>query len=139
MPVVLLYFSYWELGYLSMAAGVAPLLAMGRSRQVLRAQASAWVAGGLPGVPTAVPGSGPFGIPGGALAALDARGGLRRGWIRAATFASAAVACYLGWIFFYVTVWRLTLESNRQLGYRPLFAAAELPDLIAKDLPYIAG
>ena len=139
MPLVLLYFSYWELGYLSMAAGVAPLLAMGRSRRLLRAQASAWVAGCLQGIHTALHGFGLFGIAGGALAALDARGGWRRGWIRAATFASAAVACYLGWIFFYVTVWRLSLESNRQLGYRPLLEAAVFEHRIANPLLSVSG
>ena len=139
MPLVLLYFSYWELGYLSMAVGVAPLLVMGRSRQLLRAQTSAWVAGCLQGLHTALHGFGLFGIAGGALAALDARGGFRRGWIRAATFASAAVACYLGWIFPYVAIWRLTIESNRQLGYRPLLEAAIFEHRIANPLLSIAG
>jgi len=139
MPLVLLYFGYWELGYLSMAAGVAPLLALGRSRRLLQAQTSAWVAGCLQGLHTALHGFGLFGIAGGTLAALDARGGVRRGWIRAATFASAAVACYLGWIFLYVTVWRLSLESNRQLGYRPLLHSAIFEHRIANPLLSLSG
>lgn len=138
-PLTLLYFSYWELGYLSMAVGAAPLLAMGRSRSVLRAQASAWVAGCLQGLHTALHGFGLFGVAGGTLAALDARGGLRRGWIRAATFASAAVACYLGWVFLYVAVWRLTLESSRTFGYRPLFEAAVFEHRTANPLLSLDG
>src|SRR5436190_82217 len=72
-PLCLLYFGYWELGYLSMAAGAAPLLAIGRSRRALTAQASAWVAGCLQGLHTALHGFGLFGIAGGTLAALEGR------------------------------------------------------------------
>jgi hypothetical protein len=138
-PLVLLYFSYWELGYLSMAAGVAPLVAMGRGRNLVRTQASAWVAGCLQGLHTAMHGFGLFGIAGGALAALDARGGIRRAWIGSATFASAAVACYLGWVFLYETVWQLSLDSSRELGARPLFEPSVFDHRIANPLLSLQG
>ena len=78
-PPFLLYFGYWDLGYLSIAVGVVPLLALAGSRNNVQAQASTLVAGFLQGLHTALHGFGMLGLAGGALAALSGRGdALRR-------------------------------------------------------------
>ena len=138
-PLCLLFFGYWELGYLCMAVGVVPLLALARGRVLVRAEAGTLVAGCLQGLHTALHGFGLLGLAGGALAALSSRGDALRRCVRAATFTSAAVALYLGWIFFYVTVGRLSLEWERQLGHRPFFESMVFDNKIATPLLSQAG
>jgi hypothetical protein len=138
-PLCLLFFGYWDLGYLSMAVGVVPLLALARGRMPVRAHAATLVAGFLQGLHTALHGFGLLGLAGGALAALSGRGDTLRRGLRAATFTSAAVALYLGWIFFYVTVGSLSIVWERQLGYRPFFESMVFDNKIANPLLSQAG
>ena len=138
-PLCLLYFGYWELGYLSMAAGVVPLLALARSRSLVQADASTLVAGGLQGLHTALHGFGILGVAGGALAALSGRGGALRRLLRTTTFTSSAVALYLGWVFLYMAVAGLSIVWERTLGYRPMFEATVFDRRIANPLLSLAG
>lgn len=138
-PVSLLFFGYWELGYLSLSAGAVPLLALGRQRPRLGTQASQLIAGGLQGLHTALHGFGVLGVAGGALAALT--GGRSRGQrlMNAATFTAAAVALYLGWIFLYVTLGELSLTWSRELGSRPWAETAIIDRRFAAPLLSVAG
>ena len=138
-PLCLLYFGYWDLGYLSVAVGVVPLLALARGRVPAPAHAGALVAGFLQGLHTALHGFGLMGLAGGALAALSRPGDALRRGLRAVTFTSAGVALYLGWIFFYVTLGRLSLEWKRELGYRPFFESIVFDNKIANPLLSQAG
>ena len=60
-PLCLLFFGYWDLGYLCMAVGVVPLLALARGRMPVRAEAGTLVAGCLQGLHTALHGFGLLG------------------------------------------------------------------------------
>ncbi len=122
-PLTLLYFGYWELGYLSVAGGVVPLLAPAVRRSRDARDAGTLAAGFLQGLHTACHGFGILGIAGGTLAATCVAGDTRRRVVRALTFASAALAMYLGWIFLYVTVLNRSIHWARGLGSRPLLAA----------------
>ena len=138
-PLCLLFFGYWDLGYLCMAVGVVPLLALARGRMPVRADAATLAAGFLQGLHTALHGFGLLGLAGGALAALSSRGDTLRRCMRAATFTSAAVALYLGWIFFYVTVGRLSVVWERQIGHRPFFESMVFENKLATPLLSQAG
>jgi hypothetical protein len=138
-PLCLLYFGYWELGYLSMAAGVVPLLALGRSRSTVQADASTLAAGSLQGLHTALHGFGMLGIAGGALACLSGRGDALRRLLRTATFTSSAVAFYLGWIFLYMTFAGMSIVWARQLGHRPIWEPMVFEGRIANPLLSQAG
>ena len=138
-PLCLLYFGYWALGYLSMAAGVVPLLALARRRSTVQADASTLAAGFLQGLHTALHGFGMLGVAGGALAALSGRGDSLCRLLRTTTFASSAVAMYVGWIFLYVAVASLSIVSSRELGYRPIFETAVFEHRIANPLLSEAG
>jgi hypothetical protein len=138
-PLCLLFFGVWDLGYLSMAVGVVPLLVLARSRMPVRAQSAALVAGVLQGLHAALHGFGLLGLAGGAMAALSRPGDMLRRGVRATTFISAAVALYLGWIFFYVTLGRLSLVWERQLGYRPFFESIVFENKLATPLFSLAG
>ena len=133
-PPFLLYFGYWDLGYLSLAVAVVPLLALAGSRNSAQAQASTLVAGFLQGLHTALHGFGMLGVAGGALAALSGRGDALRRLLRTATFTSAAVALYLGWVFLYVSVGNLSIVWDRTLGYRPMFEPIVFDRRIANPL-----
>jgi hypothetical protein len=133
-PLCLLYFGYWDLGYLSMAVGVVPLLALARRGMPLNAHAAALIGGGLQGLHAALHGFGLLGLAGGALAALSRPGDALRRCVRGFSFTSAGVALYLGWIFFYVTLGRLSVEWERQLGYRPFFESMVFDNKIANPL-----
>ena len=138
-PVSLLYFGYWDLGYLSMAAGVFPLLALAGERMRARTDLATLVAGFLQGLHTALHGFGLIGMAGGALAGLAWRGDGVSRFVRAATFAAAAVSMYLGWIFFYVTIGRLSIIWERQIGYRPLVQSMVFDHRLAYPLFSQAG
>jgi len=105
----------------------------------VRANAAALVAGGLQGLHAALHGFGLLGLAGGAMAALSRPGDMLRRGVRAATFTSAGVALYLGWMFFYVTLGRLSVEWERQLGYRPFFESIVFDNKIANPLLSQAG
>ena len=97
-PVCLLFFGYWELGYLAMSAGVVPLLVLGFSRRSNQASAATLLAGFVQGLHTALHGFGILGLAGAILASLSGPGEVIRKLLRGATLASAGVAMYLGWI-----------------------------------------
>ena len=138
-PVCLLFFGYWDLGYLSMAVGVFPLLALAGRPDARANHAATLVAGFLQGLHTALHGFGLLGLAGGSLAALVGRGDGVSRVVRAATFTATAVAIYLGWIFFYVTLGRLSLIWERQIGYRPLVASMVFDHRLAYPLFSQAG
>ncbi len=138
-PVSLLYFGYWELGYLAVAAGVVPILAFATRRTTAEADAATLVAGSLQGLHTALYGFGLFGLAGGTLAALTGKGSALRRFVRASTFASAGVAFYLGWIFLYVALAGLTVDWARQVGYRPLLDVIVFDHRYAQPLMSLAG
>ena len=133
-PLCLLYFGSGGLGYLAIAVGVVPLLAITRGRDAVSAEGAATVAGFLQGIHTALHGFGMLGVAGGALASLAARGNAVRRLLRSATFTSSAVALYLGWIFIYITVAGLSMGWSRTLGSRPVFEAAVFEHQIASPL-----
>jgi hypothetical protein len=133
-PLCLLFFGYWDLGYLCIAVGVVPLLALGRQRISTGGDAATLTAGFLQGLHTALHGFGLLGLAGGALAAFSTRGGILRRIVRAVTFVSAGVALYLGWVFFYIAVGRLSVIWERQLGYRPLSEPMVFDHLLANPL-----
>jgi hypothetical protein len=133
-PLCVLFFGYWDLGYMCVAVGVVPLLALGGRRMTAGTEAATLTAGCLQGLHTALHGFGLLGLAGGALAAFSARGGFLRRCVRVVTFVSAGVALYLGWIFFYVTVGRLSVIWERQLGYRPLSRPMVFDHLLANPL-----
>lgn len=133
-PVCLLFFGYWDLGYLCVAVGVVPLLALGQRRMSAGTEAATLTAGLLQGLHTALHGFGLLGLAGGALAAFSARGGFLRRCVRVVTFVSAGVALYLGWVFFYIAVGRLSVIWERQLGYRPLSDPMVFDHLLANPL-----
>jgi hypothetical protein len=138
-PLCLLFFGYWDLGYLSIAVGVVPLLALARGRMPVPAHAAALVAGFLQGLHTAFHGFGLLSLASGALAALSKPGDALRRVLRAATFTSAGVALYLGWMFFYVTLGRFSLIWERELGHRPFFESIAFENKLATPLFSQAG
>ena len=138
-PVCLLFFGYWDLGYLTVAVGVVPLLALARGRMPVPANAAALVAGALQGLHTAFHGFGLLGMASAALAALGRPGNALRRGLSATTFASAAVALYLGWIFLYVAIGRLSLIWEREVGYRPFFESTVFEGKLANPLLSLAG
>jgi hypothetical protein len=133
-PLCLLYFGSWGLGYLAIAVGVVPLLAIARGRNAVSAEGATIGAGFLQGIHTALHGFGMLGVAGGALAALAVRGNAVRRLLRTASFTLSAVALYLGWIFLYITVAGLSLRWSRQLNSRPVFEAALFEHQIASPL-----
>jgi hypothetical protein len=139
LPLSLLFFGYRALGYLSIAAGVVPLLALARSRSPAQADASTLLAGFVQGFHTALHGFGILGVAGGALAALSGRGDVVRRVLRSLTFTSAAVALYLGWIFLYTTIGGLSVDWSRDLGSRPMFEPAVLANRVAAPLLSLDG
>jgi len=76
-PLALLYFGFYELGYLSMSAAVVPLLAIRRGSET-RVTASTLSAGLFQGFHTALHGFGLLGLGGGALSLAAARDPLAR-------------------------------------------------------------
>ena len=138
-PLCLLYFGSGGLGYLGMAVGVVPLLAITRGRDAVSAEGASLVAGFLQGVHTALHGFGMLGVAGGALTALAARGNAVRRLMRASTFTFSAVALYLGWFFIYITIAGLSIRWSRTLGSRPVFEAAIFEHQIANPLLSRAG
>jgi hypothetical protein len=140
-PLALLYFGFYELGYLSMSAAVVPLLAIRRGSDT-RVAASTLTAGLGQGFHTALHGFGLLGLGGGALSLVAARAPLARRAARTLAFASAGVAMYLGWVFIYVVGMGISIvvENTVQgFGFRRLFEDIIIDKRIAYPVFSAAG
>jgi hypothetical protein len=140
-PLALLYFGYYELGYLSMSAAVVPLLAVRRGSDT-RVTGSTLTAGLFQGFHTALHGFGLLGLGGGALSLAVAQAPPARRAVRTLAFASAGVAMYLGWVFIYVVGMGVSIvvENTVQgFGFRRLFEDVIIDKRIAYPLFSGAG
>ena len=140
-PLALLYFGYYELGYLSMSAAVVPLLGMTRGGET-RVTASTLTAGLFQGLHTALHGFGLLGLAGGALSLAVGYGAAARRAVRTLSFASAGVAMYLGWIFIYVVGMGISIvvENTVQgFGFRRLFDEVIIDRRIAYPVFSVSG
>ena len=140
-PLALLYFGYYELGYLSMSAAVVPLLAIRRGSDI-RVTGSTLSAGLFQGFHTALHGFGLLGLGGAALSLLVGQASAARRAVRTLAFASAGVAMYLGWVFIYVVGMGISIvvENTVQgFGFRRLFEDIIIDKRIAYPLFSVAG
>jgi hypothetical protein len=140
-PLALLYFGFYELGYLSMSAAVVPLLAIRRGSDI-RVTASTLSAGLFQGFHTALHGFGLLGLGGGALSLAAAQAPAARRAVRTLAFASAGVAMYLGWVFIYVVGMGISIvvENTVQgFGFRRLFEDIIIDKRIAYPVFSAAG
>jgi hypothetical protein len=140
-PLALLYFGYYELGYLAMTGAVVPLLAIRRGSD-LRITGSTLSAGLFQGFHTALHGFGLLGLGGGVLSLVAARAPAAQRAVRTLAFASAGVAMYLGWVFIYVVGMGISIivENTVQgFGFRRLFADVIIDKRIAYPLFSVAG
>ena len=140
-PLALLYFGYYELGYLSLSAAVVPLLAMTRGDET-RVTASTLTAGLFQGLHTALHGFGLLGLAGGALSLAVGYGAAARRAVRTLAFASAGVAMYLGWVFIYVVGMGISIvvENTVQgFGFRRLFDEVIIDKRIAYPVFSVSG
>lgn len=140
-PLALLYFGYYELGYLALSAAVVPLLAIRRGTET-RITASTLTAGLFQGFHTALHGFGLLGLGGGALSLAADEGPLARRVVRTLAFASAGVAMYLGWVFIYVVGMGISIvvENTVQgFGFRRLFDEVIIDKRIAYPIFSAAG
>ena len=108
-PVSLFYFAYFETGYLALSVAVVPLLAIAIGRPSIRARAATLLTGSLLGLHSALHGFGLLGLAGATLASLSSRGSLAEKMLRTATLVLSGIALYLGWIFLYVVVMKLSI------------------------------
>lgn len=140
-PLALLYFGYYELGYLSMSGAVVPLLAIRRGSD-LRITGSTLSAGFFQGFHTALHGFGLLGLGGGVLSLVVARAPVAQRAVRTLAFAAAGVAMYLGWVFIYVVGMGVSIvvENTVQgFGFRRLFEDVIIDKRIAYPLFSVAG
>ena len=140
-PLALLYFGYYELGYLALSAAVVPLLAIRRGSET-RVTASTLAAGLVQGFHTALHGFGLLGLGGGALALAADEAPFARRVVRTLAFASAGVAMYLGWVFIYVVGMGISIvvENTVQgFGFRRLFDEIIIDKRIAYPIFSAAG
>jgi hypothetical protein len=140
-PLALLYFGYYELGYLAMSGAVVPLLAIRRGSDI-RIIGSTLSAGLLQGFHTALHGFGLLGLGGGVLSLVAARAPAAQRAVRTLAFASAGVAMYLGWVFIYVVGMGVSIvvENTVQgFGFRRLFEDVIIDKRIAYPLFSVAG
>jgi hypothetical protein len=140
-PLALLYFGYYELGYLSLSGAVVPLLAIRRGSD-FRVTGSTLSAGLFQGFHTALHGFGLLGLGGGVLSLVAARAPAARRAVRTVAFASAGVAMYLGWVFIYVVGMGISIvvENTVQgFGFRRLFEDVIIDKRIAYPLFSVAG
>jgi hypothetical protein len=140
-PLALLYFGYYELGYLAMTGAVVPLLAIRRGSDI-RITGSTLSAGLFQGFHTALHGFGLLGLGGGVLSLVAARAPAAQRAVRTLAFASAGVAMYLGWVFIYVVGMGISIivENTVQgFGFRRLFADVIIDKRIAYPLFSVAG
>ena len=140
-PLALLYFGYYELGYLAMTGAVVPLLAIRRGSDI-RITGSTLSAGLFQGFHTALHGFGLLGLGGGVLSLVAARAPAAQRAVRTLAFASAGVAMYLGWVFIYVVGMGISIivENTVQgFGFRRLFEDVIIDKRIAYPLFSVAG
>ncbi|HEU5256306.1 MAG TPA: hypothetical protein VFU28_09960 [Vicinamibacterales bacterium] len=140
-PLALLYFGYYELGYLAMSGAVVPLLAIRRGSDI-RITGSTLSAGLFQGFHTALHGFGLLGLGGGVLSLVAARAPAAQRAVRTLAFASAGVAMYLGWVFIYVVGMGVSIvvENTVQgFGFRRLFEDVIIDKRIAYPLFSVAG
>jgi hypothetical protein len=140
-PLALLYFGYYELGYLSMSAAVVPLLAVHRGSET-RTTGSTLAAGLFQGLHTALHGFGLLGLAGGVLSLAVGRGALSRQAVRTLAFASAGIAMYLGWVFIYVVGLHISIivENTVQgFGFRRLLSEVIIDKRIAYPVFSFSG
>jgi hypothetical protein len=140
-PLTLLYFGYYELGYLAMSAAVVPLLAIRRGSDT-RVTGSTLSAGLVQGFHTALHGFGLLGLGGAALSLAVGQASAARRVVRTLAFASAGVAMYLGWVFIYVVGMGISIvvENTVQgFGFRRLFQEIIIDKRIAYPLFSAAG
>jgi hypothetical protein len=140
-PLALLYFGFYELGYLSMSAAVVPLLAIRRGSDI-RVTGSTLSAGLFQGFHTALHGFGLLGLGGGALSLAAAQAPAARRAVRTLAFASAGVAMYLGWVFIYIVGMGISIvvENTVQgFGFRRLFDDLIIDKRIAYPVFSVAG
>jgi len=140
-PLALLYFGYYELGYLSMSAAVVPLLAIRRGSDT-RTMGATLTAGLFQGLHTALHGFGLLGLAGGVLSLAVGRGSFSRQTVRTVAFASAGVAMYLGWVFIYVVGLHISIvvENTVQgFGFRQLLSEMVIDKRIAYPVLSVAG
>ena len=140
-PLALLYFGYYELGYLAMSGAVVPLLAIRRGSDI-RITGSTLSAGLFQGFHTALHGFGLLGLGGGVLSLVAARAPAAQRAVRTLAFASAGVAMYLGWVFIYVVGMGISIivENTVQgFGFRRVFEDVIIDKRIAYPLFSVAG
>lgn len=144
-PSALLYFGWWEFGYLSLNVAAFPLLLCGLRDGGMRLEAGS----ALAGFGAALHGSGLVSLTGAWLAALGASARLRDRVGRALRVAAWGTAAYLGWIAVYVIVLKLRIDPGDPAAnpWRPWFvnaireqrvSAAILSATTARDLSMTA-
>jgi hypothetical protein len=112
IPLVIGFFGYYEVGYMSASAAAFPLLLQSMRR---RTQGHALeIGGGLQGLHAAFHGFGLLGIAGGVLAGLRDRE--RQIWT-ACRFGAFALAAYLVWLLVYVVGFGLSVMSDPYSGH----------------------
>jgi hypothetical protein len=111
IPIVIGFFSYYEVGYMAVSIAMFPLLLRSVRR---RADGDTLEIGaGLQGLRTAFHGFGLLGIAGGTAAALGTR---ERPVALALRFTAFALAGYLAWILVYVVVFKLSIVADPYAG-----------------------
>jgi hypothetical protein len=142
LPSSLLYFGYYELGYLALGVGVVPLLATARRRSFVAAGGPTLAAGLLQGLHAALHGFGLIGLAGGALRTLVGPGGVTSRLLQALTFVSAGVAMYAGWAFVYIVMMKMSIVIDNAVGgfgLRHMFDVAVYDRRIAYPVLSFAG
>ena len=112
IPLVIGFFGYYEVGYMSASAGAFPLL-LHSMRRPAKGHALE-MGGGLQGLHAAFHGFGLLGIAGGVLAAL--REPNRSMWT-AFRYGAFALAAYLVWLLVYIVVFGLSVTSDPYSGH----------------------
>ena len=144
-PATLLYFGWWEFGYLALNVATFPLLLYGLQEGDARLEAGSLFAG----LGTALHGFGLLSIIGAWLAALVTPVSLTNRLARLLRIAAWATAAYVGWLAVYAIVLNLGVEPGPagNIPWRPWavgeirdhrFAAPFLSAITARDLTMTA-
>jgi hypothetical protein len=116
-PLMLSFFGYRELGYLSLSVLAFPLLLRGLvTNDRVKSSSLVGIAGAIQGLRSALHGFGLVGLSGSIAAALASRGSLRTRWTRLSTVVVWGVAAYLIWIPVYVIVLGLDVVPGHAGG-----------------------
>jgi hypothetical protein len=113
IPLVIGFFGYYEVGYMSASVAAFPLLLHSLRQRQLRGHALE-IGAGLQGLHAAFHGFGLLGIAGGVLTALRDRDG--HAWT-ALRYGAFALAAYLGWLLVYIVVFGLSVTSDPYSGH----------------------